>query len=262
MQLREFLRLIESEFPAETAVEGDAIGLQIQAGRTTISSVMVTLDVTDEVVEEARRLRVDCIVTFHPLIYRPLKTITDDDRTGRLVARLIKNEIAVIAIHTNYDAHPRGTNALMSAKIDLQDCTPLVPHKNWSNFGMGVVGKLQNHLLPKELADKVSNACNAPVIFAAKNEQERISSVAIVCGSGFSYLDKVIESGVDAFITADVKYHGYLAAIEHCALISVGHYEIEQFVPSGLAQELRLLTDNAITATTALTNTNPLKYTA
>lgn len=260
MQLRELLGHIESEFPAETAMEGDAIGLQLQSGRKDITSVCVTLEITDESTDEAIRRGADCIVTFHPFIYQPLRTITDRDRTGRLATRLIKADVAVIAIHTNFDAHPRGTNAQFANRLGLENTRPLIADSRREGYGMGISGNLSVALEAEELAGKVGGICGAPVIFTSARSAKTVSSVAIVCGSGFSFLRNAIESGVDAFITADVKYHGFHAACEHLTLISPGHYEMEQFVPQALGQELRNLTGDSIHVFEAQTITNPVRY--
>lgn len=260
MLLREFLRLIESEFPAETAMEGDPTGLQLQSGREEIKSVLTALDIDDETVSEAVRRGVDCIVTFHPLIYRPLRVIADTDITGRLVTRLIAAGIAVIAVHTNYDAHPRGTNVIFGEKLGLKNIAPLLPDMHRAGFGMGIIGSLPVALGAEELAEAVGIICGAPIIFAPKNGQDRIATVAAVCGSGFTFLDYAIAAGADAFITADVKYHGYRTAAEHCTLISPGHYEMERFVPEYLAGELQRLVSDGITIAAAETATNPVRY--
>lgn len=262
MQLHELLGHIESEFPAETAMEGDAIGLQVQSGRTEVTSVCVTLEITDESADEAIRRGADCIVTFHPFIYQPLRTITDRSRTGRLATRLIRAGVAVIAIHTNFDAHPRGTNAQFAGRLGLHSTRPLVPDKRREGYGMGITGNLPSPLPAEEVARMVDGICGAPVIFAPAHTPKMVSNIAIVCGSGFSFLSNAIESGVDAFITADVKYHGFHAASEHLTLISPGHYEMEQFVPQALARELLMSTGGSITVFEAQTITNPVHYTA
>jgi len=260
MLIREFLGLIESEFPADTAMEGDPIGLQLQSERKEITSVLTTLEINEETVSEAVRLGTDCIVTFHPLIYRPLRTITENDFVGRLVTRLIGAGIAVIAVHTNYDAHPRGTNAIFGRKLGLLNMAPLLPDAHHAGFGMGIIGSLPVNVGSEELAEAVGNICGAPVIFVPKNGQDRIATVAAVCGSGFTFLDYAIAAGADAFITADVKYHGYRTAAEHCTLISPGHYEMERFVPEYLAGELQRLVNDSIAIAIAETTANPLRY--
>lgn len=262
MLLRDLLNHIEAEFPAETAFPGDPVGLQIQSGRSETAAVCVTLDLTEDVADEAIRRGADCIVTFHPCIFTPLRTITDESRAGRVATRLIRAGVAVIALHTNFDAHPRGTNAVFGGRLGLRDMRPLVPDARRAGFGIGVVGTLPVAVAPELLAEMTAELCGAPVIIAPKAGQTGVQTVAVVCGSGFSFLDAAIASGADAFITADVKYHGYHAAAERLALISPGHYEMEQFVPAALAQELRSLTGGAVNVFTAQTATNPVRYAA
>lgn len=258
--LQDFLRIIEQELPHTTAMEGDRLGLQVQSGRTEISSVLVCLDVTDAVIAEARDLGCDCIVTFHPLLFAPLYSVADSDRIGRLISELIRSGIALVSIHTNFDAFSQGTSELLAEKLGLEVTGVLIPDPNYTGRGIGAVAAAREDLLPEELLERVSSVCMAPLRFT-RPVHSYMRKIVIVGGSGSDFLPDVLKTGADAFITADVKYHTFHRADGHIMLIDAGHYETEQFVPGGIAQLLKnIFFEYSIDFQTTGTLTNPVRY--
>ncbi|CAM3926978.1 Nif3-like dinuclear metal center hexameric protein [Mesobacillus thioparans] len=123
----EVIQLFEQFSPKAFAMEGDKIGLQIGALNQQVENVLIALDVTEEVVEEAIAKNVQLIIAHHPPIFRPLKKIATDTPTGRMIARLIKHDIAVYAAHTNLDVAKGGVNDLLAEALGLKDPKVLVP---------------------------------------------------------------------------------------------------------------------------------------
>ena len=260
MLLRTLVKHIENILPPETAMEGDRIGLQIDSDKREISDILVSLELTDEVIDEALKLNSDCVVVFHPLIFMPLKNIRFDERVGRLVSKLIKNDIALISVHTAYDAFYEGTNKILADLLELKITGNLVPDKKHENFGMGVIAEASKSLKPEELLNKVHNICRSPLKFT-EGASEKISKVVIVGGSGSSFMGDALKSGADAFITADITYHTFHAVKGKIWLIDPGHYELEQFVGKGIAKLLKAKLGNELKSITASkTHTNPVGY--
>lgn len=123
----ELISMFERFSPKYLAMEGDKIGLQIGRLNKPVHKVMIALDVLEEVVDEAIEKNVDLIIAHHPLIYRPLKTITTDGLPGRMIEKLIKHDIAVYAAHTNLDVAKGGVNDLLASALELTDTEVLVP---------------------------------------------------------------------------------------------------------------------------------------
>jgi dinuclear metal center YbgI/SA1388 family protein len=123
----ELIQLFEQFAPKKYAMEGDKIGLQIGRLNKPLHRVMIALDVLEEVVDEAIEKEVDLIIAHHPLIYRPLKNITTDKLPGRMIEKLLKNEIAVYAAHTNLDVAKGGVNDLLAEALQLSNTEVLVP---------------------------------------------------------------------------------------------------------------------------------------
>jgi len=121
----EVIQLFESWSPKSFALDGDPVGLHIGQLNRTISNVLVTLDVTIEVVQEAIKNNCQLILVHHPPIYRPLKNIRTDTPAGKMIELCIKHDIAVYAAHTNLDVAPGGVNDLLAEALQLQDITVL-----------------------------------------------------------------------------------------------------------------------------------------
>ncbi|OZM57726.1 Nif3-like dinuclear metal center hexameric protein [Lottiidibacillus patelloidae] len=145
------IQAFERFSPKHLAEEGDPIGLQIGTLNKEIHKVMVTLDMVEDVIDEAVEKEVDLIIAHHPLIYRPLKKVTPANAQGRMVEKCIKNDIAVYAAHTNLDITNGGVNDLLAAELQLQQLEVLSPTY------VERIKKLAVYV-PKEDAEKVREA--------------------------------------------------------------------------------------------------------
>lgn len=234
MQINKLLEIIDNILPAGSAADGDRIGLQIHAGREKARTVLVTYELTEDVINEAIKLKCDCIISFHPLIYLPMLRIHSTERVGRLSIELIKHSISLIVVHTNFDAFAKGTSSILAEKLGLEVARFLIPDRNISNCGMGVVAKTAKPIIPGDFVEQVSSVCGSPVRFC-KGTGRNIENVAIVGGSGSSFLQEALDSSCDVFITADISYHKFHQVNNLMMLIDPGHYEMEQFVANELA---------------------------
>jgi len=261
MLLKKLLDTIETVFPLQSAIPGDRIGLQVQSGKRNISKVLVTLELNGEVLNEAKEEFADCIVSFHPLIYNPLTSITELDRVGRLCTSLIENSIALVIIHTNFDTYFNGTSKILAEKLGYTVSEILVPDTRLDKTGMGVVAVPKRPLKAADLLRDVGSICRSPLRYCM-GKSNSIKKIAIVGGSGSAFLENAIAAGADAFITADVTYHTYHRAAGEIMLIDPGHYEMEQFVPRALAGVLRqkLASGRQLGIIASKIRTNPVEY--
>jgi dinuclear metal center YbgI/SA1388 family protein len=259
MNVHDLLSRIDSILPPTSAVPGDAVGLHIDSSRSTVARCLVCLDVTSDVVREAIQTQCDCIIAFHPLLYRPLSKVDSRDRVGALVLDLIRADIALISVHTTFDTFPQGTNAMLADRLGIRSEGTLHTLAHSGAVGIGIVGSFDSPLSDDDLAQQLSNLCGSPVRWSSSSSGY-ITRIAIVGGSGMSFWDDVIASGVDAFVTADVKYHAFMEASGRVGIFDPGHYEMEQFVPQGIVRTLsQFIADTDFVATSI--STNPLRYT-
>ncbi|MCS6966722.1 MAG: Nif3-like dinuclear metal center hexameric protein [Candidatus Kapabacteria bacterium] len=257
--LAELLELIDQVFPPETAVDGDVTGLQLQAGRTKVGSVLVCLDVTEEVVAEARSQEYDVLISFHPLLFQPLRALTEAERVGQLSTLLIQSRVALIALHTRVDAHPRGTNALFAHALGMRIRGPLLPNPRCPGYGMGVIAELEAAIPVEELLERVQRCVRQPLRYVP-GKAEYIHTVAIVGGSGSAFLAEAMQQRVDAFITGDVKYHAFHQARHHLWLVDAGHAETECFAPEAIVGLLRQHLPPNIRLGTAESSCSPIRW--
>ena len=130
MKLNDLTSYLDSVVPLSFQEDYDNSGLQIGSPEREISSVMITLDVTEEVIHEAISKKCDVLVSHHPLIFKPLKRITCKSFTERILYEAVKNDIAVYSAHTNLDAFSDGVSRKMAEKIGLEEITVLSPSAN------------------------------------------------------------------------------------------------------------------------------------
>lgn len=121
------VQMFESWSPKSLAMDGDKIGLMVGTLNKPVHKMMITLDVLEEVIDEAIEENVDFILAHHPLIYRPLKNIATDSTYGRIIEKAIKHNITIYAAHTNLDIAPGGVNDLLAEALQLTDTKVLVP---------------------------------------------------------------------------------------------------------------------------------------
>lgn len=262
MLIGELLKVIEKALPPETAMEGDRLGLQVQSGIREVRNILITMELNPEVIDFAEAQKADCIITFHPLIFRPVLSISDNDRVGSLLTKLIKKSIALISVHTNFDSYQKGTSYIIAEKLGLAVSGFLVPDNSVNGFGMGIIAELDNPIKPEDLLKKVTETCCSPLRFCEGKPGKLIEKIAIVGGSGSSFIDAALEAGVDCLITADITYHTFHRVAGKMALIDPGHYEMEQFVAEGLAALLKRELENTDIESINISNitTNPVLY--
>ncbi len=260
MKLRSFLRIIETLLPPETAMEGDRIGLQIESEVDFVTKVLLCYEVNSNAIKEASKLNCNCIISFHPLIYNPLTRITLDNKAAKYCTEIIQNKLNLFVTHTNFDTFSEGTSKILSDRLGLTFQEFLIPDAKHHNFGMGVVSKAEKAISQIELLEKVKEVCGSPLRFCDGKEKS-IESIAIVGGSGSSFISQVIKKNIDAFITADLSYHKFHEAKHKLMLIDPGHYEMEQFVPYGMKKLFTSAPElSEIEFVASKICTNPVKY--
>lgn len=258
MLFRELSDILEKLLPPDTAMNGDRIGTQIEGSEAPVRKILTTLEVTDEVIEEATKYKIDTIITFHPLIFSPLIRIENSERVGRLIKKIIKNNINLFSVHTSFDAFENGTSKIIADKLELINTEFLVPDINYRSKGMGIKGEFLSEITLDKFLEKVSYIMKSPLRY--NYYKDKIKKVAILGGSGSSFIDDALKSGADAFITADVSYHKFHYVSGKMMIADPGHYEMEQFVAQGIKELLdENLPDNIIIKKTSVL-TNPVKY--
>lgn len=315
----------------------DNVGLLVGDPEANVTSILTCLDVTDAIVAEAIEKDCELIVAHHPLIFSKIGSINPTNEQGRIIYKLIKNDIGLLVAHTNLDAALDGVSFVLANILGLDNLRFL--DKNYSisrkirlitshddsdavlkllnyhsaeeahyfdvnsredglkcfeaiidqhnvsvlkkalksegmlkegsfqvvdlastsqNFGMGVIGEYPDDGIGKnEFLHLVSKALSVKAI-RFSGDVDRIEKVAVCGGAGVFLKDKAIQSGAQAFVTADIKYHDYFTEKDDFLLVDVGHYESEFPIAEALKNELSEAFEG-IEVSVTQTVTNPMQ---
>ena len=242
MKCKEIAELIEKEYPKSCAEEWDNVGLLAGDEDTEVSDIMVSLDATDEVVEQAVSNKVQLLITHHPLIFGSVKQINNSSVVGRRLLKLIGNGIAYYAMHTNFDI--RGMAQLNEEQIGLINTQVLYEtgEENGIPEGIGRVGELPNAVDYLTLAEHVKKSLGIDSVRCYGCGAPDIKRVAISGGSGKSVVSSAIKAKAQVLITGDIDYHtGIDAADDGLYIIDAGHFGTEYVFMEYMTQKLKKL---------------------
>lgn len=233
-RVRDVMEWIDESAPSELAESWDRIGLQIGDPKALVRHVRVALTLTEEVASKAEADGVDMVVAHHPVLFKPASELRWDRPEGRLLPRLLKAGISVHIAHTNFDAAPFGTSHLLAAKLSLLDSVPLQPQEGSSGgagLGMGRIGRLERPLAPDDFVAHVCAALGIRALRTCGPEPGKVEKVAVMGGSGASFLRRAAELGADAFVTGDMDFHDALVAGDLALwTLDAGHFSTERWI--------------------------------
>ena len=239
VRVTDILAGLESLAPGRLAEEWDNIGLQVGHPGWPVRRVIVALDPTPAVVQEAITVGADVLVTHHPLLFHPLRCLNLETVTGGLIQRLVNKEVAVITAHTNLDSVQGGINDVLVKMLALTPTAVLQPAADDAQAGLGRIGKLSPPVDFETLVRRIKQLMGLEFVRFAGQIENRVQRVAVCSGSGSSLVRPFLDSTADVFITGDVRYHD-AREIEahHRGVIDIGHFESERIIVQHLVQRL------------------------
>ena len=230
MKTKEIIDYLDSTFHPEYQEDYDNSGFLVGDPSQECRGVLVALDLTDEVVDEAIARGVNLIVTHHPLIFGGMKRITPGNATGRLVMELIKNDIAAYAAHTNLDNMLTGVNGILADRLELTNRHILRPMaRQPEEVGAGLTGFLPHPTDTADFLQQVKQRLGLPLLRTNDIASPTVHRVAICGGAGNFLIDDAVAAGADIYLTGDLKYHDFQRADHRITLVDIGHFESEQF---------------------------------
>ena len=229
MKCREIISRLEEMSPPEFAEQWDNSGLQVGDIDKQVHSVMVALDATYDVVEEAANRNVDMLITHHPLIFKPVSNIFYDDFIGKRIVSLIKNDIILYSMHTNFDVIGMADAAADMINLKNTEVLSVTYEDDISKEGIGRYGTFENSMSLLNCAEFVKNRLRIENVTVFGDLNTKITTAAISTGSCKSVLKDAVRVGVDLLISADVDHHSGLDMLEHgICVIDAGHYNTEK----------------------------------
>lgn len=236
VRLSKIIEELEVLAPPCLKCSWDNMGLLVGDESQRISRVFVCLDITSENVKAAANFGADLIIAHHPLIFDPLKSITEGSVTGSIVRSLIQNNISAFCMHTAFDIADGGMNDILASRLGLEGVRKFTPDEAIGEGGealegIGRVGTLER---PMSLANFLLHTKEVLGCAALKfmgDTEEQIQTVALCSGSGGSELYAAYNSGADVYVTADLKHdHGRIAQELGLNVVDAGHFETENII--------------------------------
>ncbi len=252
----DIFEFIDGFAPFDSAMDFDNVGILVGNEQAPVDRCLLALDVTLDVINEAKSLGASLIVSHHPVIFEAIRAL----RHNSIPHGLARNEISVICAHTNLDMSPFGVNSCLAEAISLRDLTALANYE--SKIGPrpeGLIGVLENICNCHEFAALVKDRLGCAGLQYTPTDRG-IRRVAICSGAGGSLIGTAISEGVDAFVTGEIKHHEILIALQHgICVVDAGHFKTEDVVILPLAKKLSENFDG-VEFIKSKTCTDPMKY--
>ena len=223
-KVKDITAVIEQFAPLSIQENWDNSGLCIGSPEAPVTSILLGLDCTPELVDEAIACGADMIVTHHPLIFSGLKKITPENIVGEAVIKAIKAGISIYAAHTNADKVIAGVSGAMAARLGLKNVQIL--DEDGEGTGLGVVGDLPEPISAEEAIALVKGRFSLKAMRTSRPLEGKISRVAMCGGSGGSLISAAARSGAQLYISGDISYHNFFTK-EGFMIMDIGHYESE-----------------------------------
>ena len=241
-RLFEIMEALNQIAPKDLKEPWDNVGLMVGDESQKIRKVYVCLDLTTENVRNAVEFGADLIVSHHPLIFKPLYSVTESDPISSMIITAIKNNISVFSMHTNFDKADGGMNDLLAKRLGLENVRKFTDDEcvdgNGEPFsGIGRVGMLEIPVSMESFVLRVKKNLGCSAIKYSGDLSDTIQTVALCSGSGGKEgIYSAFHSGADAYVTSDLSHEHARSAYEFgLNIIDAGHFETENIICEYLA---------------------------
>lgn len=216
--VRDIYGAIDALAPFETAMDFDNVGLLVGNMDNHVDTVLAALDATPAVVQEAKRLGAQLLVTHHPIMFSPRQRLDEADPEAALIAEMIRCGVSMIAAHTNLDMAPGGINDVLAKKL------------SWQVDSVGEILRIGHWASPQRLGDLQAHAAErlGAQVLRFGGEDRLVTRFAICSGSGSSEVENAALAGADLFLTGEIKHDAALKAMQYgMAVLACGHRATE-----------------------------------
>lgn len=217
----------------------DNVGLMVGDKNKEVKKVLLALDCTLKVIEEAKKENVELIITHHPLIFKRPSSITTDTLQGKKIIELIKNDISLYSSHTNLDSVENGLNDTIVSILGFDNSKILEKNKRDDKAGLGRIVSLKESIQLEDLISKIKKSLNINNLRVVKGK-DKVNKIAIINGSGQDFIGKAVALGADCIITGDTTYHFASDYKEmEISILDVGHFASEQITFFNVMENLK-----------------------
>ena len=231
--------LLNTFAPFDTAMDTDNVGLLVGRAQQEVRTVLVALDVTPGVIEEAKSLGAQLIVSHHPLMRSPCRDLIEEDREGVLLAGLIRAGLSLIAAHTNFDKAAGGVSDALVAALGLPG------EKQAGESGLTRTVTLAEPLPLEALAQLAETKLGDSVRrIALPGDNEPVRRLMVCGGGGGGFWQDALDMGADCYLTGECKHHISLEAVQRgVRVLECGHFATEYPGAAALCEALQRAAD-------------------
>lgn len=225
--------------PIELAESWDNCGLQAGDPFDNIRGILLALDPSEDLLQDAVKKGANMVITHHPLIFKPITSLDISYHKTRLLAGFMRSGINLYAAHTNLDAAVGGVSDVLMRKLNIINTQPLVTNTKVGT-GLGRIGLLPKAITMQEMIKRILTATGAPGIWATGRPEMRIQKVALCSGSGSDLWPIAIQQDADIFISAEIKHHiAREAQAMGKAVVDAGHFFTEHSIVAEMSNVLK-----------------------
>lgn len=253
----EIFASLEALAPLAFQENYDNCGLQVGFASSEVDKVLVCLDVTEAIIEEAARLGCQLVISHHPLIFKGLKQVSDLSYQQRCIVAALRYGISVYSSHTCLDNAPGGVNGRIADMIGLTG-TSFLQQAPSGLSGSGLIGELPEETDADLFFHKLQRLFEVQCLRHSQSDGRKIRRVVLCGGAGAFLLPDAVRAGADCFITGELHYHDYFEN-RGVLLAELGHYQSEQFTCELIRDTLASAFPGLGVTITAI-NTNPIRY--
>jgi dinuclear metal center YbgI/SA1388 family protein len=225
--------------PIELAESWDNCGLQVGDPGDKVRGILLALDPSEDLLQDAVQKGANMVITHHPLIFKPILSLDISYSKTRLLAGFLHSGINLYAAHTNLDSAAGGVSDVLMKKLGILNAQPLVSNTK-AGTGLGRIGLLQKAITMKEMVQRILDATSAPGIWAAGRPEMLVQKVALCSGSGSDLWPVAVQHDADIFISAEIKHHiAREAQAMGKAVVDAGHFFTEHPVIEEMGNVLK-----------------------
>ena len=239
LTVAEIVKYMKEIAPLDLAADWDNVGLLLGDYQAPVRKVMTCLTLSPDMADEAIDDGADMIVTHHPILFRPAKSLTTRTPEGTMVLKLARAGIAVYSAHTAYDNTVGGVNERLASALHLSDVEPLREPTGGRVLGEGRIGNLEKRIPLGELIEALKKVTRVEKVQVSGDVERMVDKVALACGAGSEFLKDALRARAHVFITGELRFHDCLTAkAGGLSLCLPGHFASERLGMEYLADQI------------------------
>jgi dinuclear metal center YbgI/SA1388 family protein len=221
-------RVLDRHYPMALKEPWDSSGVICGSWKASARKILIAIDITAELLDEAVDIGADCIITHHPLVL-PRHSIVTDPWKFRVMARANTFNVALMNAHTNADHARPGVSDLLAERLGIEECDALIPTSLDAVTGTGRIGSLSTPMSLGQLVSLINEAVPGAAARSNGDPTQFVQRVAVCGGAGDSLLELVRDTDADVFVASDLRHHPVLEHVQAggCALIDIEHSAAE-----------------------------------